>query len=179
MRAVVGGVQHDRVLGQTLLVDEVEDLADQLIVVDHRVVVLRLPPPGFAAAAVLDVGAEMHVGGVQPDEERGVSGLGVGHEPQRLRQDLVVDRLHPLLGQRAGVLDPLAAVLVRPRVDHPARAEPLPEPGQLLLGRVVVELRLLLCVQVVEIAEELVEPVRGRQELVLIAEVVLAELPGP
>jgi hypothetical protein len=43
---------------------------------------------------------------------------------------------------------------------------------------IVRHLRLLLGVQVVEVAEELVEAVRGRQELVQVAEVVLAELPG-
>ena len=37
-------------------------------------------------------------------------------------------------------------------------------------------LRLLLGVQVIEVAEELVEAMIGRQELVLVAEVVLAEL---
>jgi hypothetical protein len=39
-------------------------------------------------------------------------------------------------------------------------------------------LRLLLGVQVVEVAEELVEAVVGRQVLVAVAEVVLAELAG-
>jgi hypothetical protein len=38
--------------------------------------------------------------------------------------------------------------------------------------------RLLLGVEVVEVAEELVEPVDRRQVLVEVAEVVLAELPG-
>ena len=42
---------------------------------------------------------------------------------------------------------------------------------------IVGVLRLLLGVEVVEVAEELVEAVVGRQELVLVAEVVLAELP--
>ena len=40
------------------------------------------------------------------------------------------------------------------------------------------QLRLLLGVEVVEVAEELVEAVDGRQELVQVAEVVLAELAG-
>ena len=44
--------------------------------------------------------------------------------------------------------------------------------------RVVGVLGLLLRVQVVEVAEELVEAVLGGQELVLVAEVVLAELAG-
>src|SRR4051812_22602539 len=71
----------------------VEDLSGELVVVDHRVVVLGLPAPGLAAAAVLDVGPEVHVGGVEPDKEGRVVVLGVGHEPQRLRDDLVVERL--------------------------------------------------------------------------------------
>jgi hypothetical protein len=60
-------------------------------------------------------------------------------------------------------------------VDHAARPEALPELRAL---RVVGVLRLLLGVQVVEVAEELVEAVVRRQELVLVAEVVLAELSG-
>ena len=44
--------------------------------------------------------------------------------------------------------------------------------------RVVGQLRLFLGVQVVEVAEELVEAVHRRQVLVAIAEVVLAELAG-
>ena len=63
-------------------------------------------------------------------------------------------------------------------MDHAARAEVLAEVRELLLGRVVVLLGLLLGVEVVEVAEELVEAVHGRQELVLVAEVVLAELAG-
>ena len=42
--------------------------------------------------------------------------------------------------------------------------------------RIVALLRLLLGVEVVEVAEELVEAVHRRQELVAVAEVVLAEL---
>ena len=41
---------------------------------------------------------------------------------------------------------------------------------------IVVRLRLFLGVQVVEVPEELIEAVRGRQELVAVAEVVLAKL---
>jgi xanthosine utilization system XapX-like protein len=44
--------------------------------------------------------------------------------------------------------------------------------------RVVELLGLFLGVQVIEVAVELVEPVHGRQELVAVAQVVLAELPG-
>ena len=59
-----------------------------------------------------------------------------------------------------------------------AGPESLTPVGDFLIGRVVRMLRLLLCVEVVEVPEELVEAVVGRKELVPIAEVVLAELPG-
>ena len=77
--------------------------------------------------------------------------------------------------ERAGVLDLLRSVRIRPAVQHAARTELLLELGIL---RVVRVLRLLLGVQMVEVAEELVEAVDGRQELVAVAEVVLAELAG-
>ena len=60
-------------------------------------------------------------------------------------------------------------------VEHAARAELLLE--RRILG-IVGQLRLFLGVQVIEVAEELVEAVHGRQVFVPIAEVVLAELAG-
>jgi hypothetical protein len=74
-----------------------------------------------------------------------------------------------VLRQGPGVFD----LAVGGRPQHAARAEALTEGGVL---RIVGVLRLLLGVQVVEVAEELVEAVVGRQELVLVAEVILAEL---
>ena len=100
---------------------------------------------------------------------------------------LVVDRFHALLGERAGVLDGLLADLAEARIDggvvlvgrlgleHAARAE-LRAIGGVL--RVVRQLRLLLGIEVVEVAEELVESVDRGQRLVAIADVVLAELAG-
>ena len=124
------------------------------------------------------MGAEMHLRGVRPDEE-GLLRLGLpGDEILGLGADLVVDRLHPLLGQRAGILDRLGPIGLGLAVEDAARSEVLPEIRKVLLGRIVAQLRFLAGVQVVEEAEELVEPVLGRQELVLVAEVVLAELAG-
>ena len=48
--------------------------------------------------------------------------------------------------------------------------------AELRVLRIVGVLRLLLGIEVIEVAEELVEAVVGRQELVLVAEMVLAEL---
>ena len=70
VRPVVGAVDDDRVLGDAELVDQVEQLADVAVVIDHRVVVLRLPAPGLADAFRLGVGAQVHVRGVHPHEER-------------------------------------------------------------------------------------------------------------
>ncbi len=102
--------------------------------------------------------------------------------------ELVVARLHPLPRQRARVLDPLLAdaaparvllrvVLVRRlALEHATRAEALVELLEAVLARVVRVLRVLLGVQVVQVPEELVEAVHGREVLVAVAEVVLPEL---
>ena len=99
----------------------------------------------------------------------------------------LVHRFHTLARERAGVLDGLLADAAKTRVhrgivavarlalQHAARAELGAELGIL---RVVGILRLLLGVEVVEVAEEFVEPVDRRQELVAVAEMVLAELAG-
>ena len=188
VRAVVGRVEDDGVVGDAEVVERLEELADVPVVLDHAVGVLG--PGGQArrvAALGLHVGAAVHPGAVAPAEER-LAGLRLPLDvvDGRVRR-LVVDRLHPLLGQRAGVLDGLLAdpaparllgrvVLVRRLApQHAARAEHLPE----LAGPAGSSLlRLLLGVEVVEVAEELVEPVDRRQVLVQVAEVVLAELAG-
>ena len=127
----------------------------------------------------------MHARRVEPDEERLLVGARLVDELQRVVEDFVVDRLHPLGIERAGVLDPLLAdlaparlfggiVAIRgPGMDHVARADHV-----LQRLRIVPMRRVLHRVQMVEVAEELIEPVHGRQEFVEIAEMVLAELAG-
>ncbi len=108
-------------------------------------------------------------------------------EVERGAEELLVHRLHALDVERAGVLAGLLAPVPEARVaagrdlagglaaHHPARPEGLAEHG---VFRIVRMLRLVLGVEVVEVAEELVEAVHRRQELVAVAEVVLAELAG-
>jgi hypothetical protein len=62
-------------------------------------------------------------------------------------------------------------------VDDPTRSEPLAELREFLLGRVVILLGLLFGIEMVEVAEELIEAVIGGEKLIPIAEVVFAELP--
>jgi hypothetical protein len=145
-------------------------------VVEHRVVIRRLPSTCPPLALRTNARAKVHVRRVEPHEERGLGLDLTGHEIDRRVAELLVDRFHPLAVQRPGVFDPLRAVCVGPRPDHPTRPEPLAEPGELLVSGIVVELRLLFGVQVIQVAEEFIEPVNRREELVAVAEVVLAEL---
>ena len=189
MRTVVGRVLDERLLGDPGLVEEIEHLAHVLVVVDHRVVIRGLPESRLPAAPLLGVREAVHVRGVQPHEPRLAGLLLALDEVLGGGDELVVAGLHPLPGERAGVLDLLLADLAParlhrlvilvggPRVDYPARPKGLAEIRELLFRRVVVHLRLLLGVEVVQVAEELVEAVIGRQHMVQVAEVVLAELP--
>ncbi|MNV50942.1 hypothetical protein D3C71_1429730 [compost metagenome] len=103
--------------------------------------------------------------------------------------------MHALLVQRPGIDDLLlanppkswvfgAVVLVgRPAVDDPACAELLfvvLQAASVGLGEVLVVALLVLLrhVQVIEVAEELVEAMIGRQVLVAVAQMALSEVPG-
>jgi hypothetical protein len=190
VRSVVGGVNHDRVFGDSELVQVVQQLAYVLIVLHHGVVVERLPAPGLTNDLLRRVDPEVHPGGVEPHEEGLLLLAGTSDEVLGRTEELHIAGLHALLRERPGILDllladPAPARLLggvvrfcRPGVDDAARAEHLPEIGKFLLIRVVHVLGLLLGVQVVEVPEELVEPVDRGQVLVLVAEVVLSELAG-
>jgi hypothetical protein len=85
------------------------------------------------------------------------------------------------LVKRAGVLDGLATVAVGRALEHAARPELLAEGLAIFehhVAGVVAILGLFLGVEVVEVAEELIEAVHRRQVLVAVALVVLAELAG-
>jgi hypothetical protein len=166
-------VHDNRVVGDPKLIELVEELADVAVMLDHAV---RIQPDARdAVGRRLEVGPDVHPGGVEPDEKRRVRLRRLVDEGGGVAQDLLVDRLHPLAVQRPGVLNQLGAVGIEPRVEHAARAVLLPERR---ISRVVVALGLLLGIQVVQVAKELVKAVSGRQVLVLVAEVVLAELAG-
>jgi len=92
------------------------------------------------------------------------------HEVDSGREELLVHCLHALFGQGTGIFDPT----VRRGLDHTSRPKPFPKLG--IFG-VLGVFRLLLGIEVIEIAEELVEAMVGRQELILIAEVVLPNCP--
>jgi hypothetical protein len=102
---------------------------------------------------------DVHPGRVPPDEEGLVVGVRPVDRAHGPGQELLVHGLHRLLGQRAGVLDPLLAdapelrvlgrvvVRRRPSVQDAAGAEPLAEVREPLRLGVVRVLRLLLALR--------------------------------
>ena len=115
------------------------------------------------------MGAEMHSRRVEPDEEGLVRFGRAIHEVECAVDEFLVDGLHPLLSEGAGVFD----LAVRIRVDDAARAELFAEAR---IFRVVLVFGFLFGVQVIEVAVELVEAVVRREKLIFVAEVILAEL---
>ena len=113
--------------------------------------------------------------------------VGAVDEAHRASQEFLVDRLHPGGVERAGVFDHLLADpaepgifrgvvgVGRPAMQHIARSVRFEKGG---IGGVVRVFRFLMGIEMVEVAEELVEAMHGREVLVEIAEVILAELAG-
>ena len=181
VRTVVGRVEHDGVVGDAQLVELVEEDADIGIMLDHAggvlVDLLANLLVGQFAVLVADMGAEVHARAAPPHEPGRALLVGALDEVDRRSARLVINGLHADLRQRAGVLDLAVGV----GVDHAARAEGFAEGLAIAhhhVARVILVLGLFLGVEVVEVAEELVEAVVRRQVLVAVTEVVLAELAG-
>ena len=167
--AVIGGVHDDGIFVEAELLEFGEDLADMAIVFDHAIGVDA--EAGLAFGLFFQVGEDVHSGGVPPEEEGFVGFFGTIEEVEGFGGDLFVDRLHAFFGERAGVVD----LAVGETVDHASGAEFF-----LKLGRVWVigVFRFFFGVEVVEIAEELIETVGGGEHVVAIAEMIFAELTG-
>ena len=132
---------------------------------------VRAVNPGGLAVVSPDVGPEVHACAVEPAKER-LAGLDLTlDEIQGGSRRLVVDGFHALPRQRPGVLD----LPVGGGLDDPSRSELLAKFG---VSGVVAVLWLLFGVQVIQVAEELVEPVITGQELVLVPKMILPELAG-
>ena len=126
-------------------------------------------------------------GGVEVAEPRSALLRLAIDEVERRPEEFLVNGLHALPGERTGVLDRLLADLAELVVDggivlvgrlalqHAAWSELLAE---LRVLRIVRVFRLFLGVEVIEVAEELVEAVHGRKMLVAVTEMVLAKLTG-
>ena len=187
VRTVVGRVHDEGVVGDAEIIQRLEDRADILVMIDHGVVIRALPASRLADAFRLGVGAEVHVGGVHPNEER-LAGLCCRLMKSTARSvmssSMVTIRslvsgpvsLHtclPTLPKRGSTVGSSMSEALQSM--HAARAE---LGAERRVFRVVRQFRLFLGVEVIEVAVELVEAVHGRQKFVAVAEVVLAELSG-
>jgi hypothetical protein len=187
--AVVARVDHDGVVRNPHGVQPLEDRAHLLVMLDHAravgIVVAR-ELPCLLLVLLRHPRKDVHAGGREPGEERLALRLRLVHELDARLDEFLIDGLHALARQRTGVDDPLLAHLAEsgidglihgvggPGVQHPARSKTSLELG---IARVVLVFGLLLGVQVIQVAEELVESVQRRQVFVPVTQVVLAELP--
>ncbi len=181
MRAVVGRVEHDRVVGDAEFVEQNEQLADVHVVLDHAIVVLVAARSGDAGVLFLDVGTEVHARAVPPGKPRLALAMIALDEFHGRGEGFLVDGFHALLGQRTGVDDGLRAVAVGHRLEYAARAPLLEESlavRQHDVARIIPVFGFLFGIQVIQVSEKFVETVVGRQMLVTVTEMVLAELPG-
>ena len=171
MRTVVGRVHDNCIVRDTELIELVEQVTHDAIMLDHAIGIFgQGGQPRCAAVLFLDVGPEVHPGGIHPDKER-CSGFDLTlHEVDGRGGGFLIDRFHTLLGQRAGILD----LAIGRSADDAARAKAFAE---LFILRIVEVLRFFLGIQVIEVAEEFVKAMFGGQMFVAVAEVVLAELP--
>ena len=68
MGAVVGGIDDNRIVRDTQVIQFIEQNADVTIVLEHSIVVK--PLPRGAQLFFFNVSVLMHAGGIKPDEER-------------------------------------------------------------------------------------------------------------
>src|SRR6516225_716769 len=110
----------------------------------------------------------MHVSRIDPAEERLAGRVLALYPVLGGADEFVVASFHPLLSQRPGVLDLLFAYATPPRllcwivcigsptVQYAARAESFAKVRKVFRIRPVGQLRLFFCIQVIEVAEELI-----------------------
>ena len=96
VRAIVAGVNDDRVVGNSHSVKGVEDFPDRLVMLDHSVNVLAISMGVAPTVFGTDVRSQVHAGGVEPAEERLARFALTLHELDCAFGSLVVDRLHSL-----------------------------------------------------------------------------------
>src|SRR5262247_2596657 len=177
MGPVVSAVKKDRIVGNTELIKNVEHQADVFVVINHYVVIFGLPAPSLTAAFRLLVSAKMHMRGVHPQKKWFARLVLALDEVDRSRLEFIVYRLHSLLGERSSVFDFLSAVWICPAMQDTARTILLSETREILLGRIVAQLRFFFRVKVIEVSKELIEAMHRREMFVAVAKMVFAELP--
>jgi hypothetical protein len=94
--AVVGGVDHDRIVGDAEIIELFEKLADLSVMLHHAVGIDA--ETGLALSIGLEAGPDVHAARIEPREERLPLPVGALDKFERRREKLLVDRLHALFG---------------------------------------------------------------------------------
>ena len=165
--AVIGGVNQDGIVFNAQIFNFLQHFTNHLVVLNHPVCIR--PQTCGTNAAVFQVGFVVHTRGVEPGKERFPGFHLTFHKVVVGRQRLFVHGAHTLHGQWTGIFN----LAVSGTLDHAARPERFTE-GRIF--RVIRVFRLFFSVQVIQVAEELIKPVRGWQELIAVAEVVFTKL---
>ena len=143
---------------------------------NHAVGVFVIP---FVTVFSLHVGAKMHASCIPPAEEW-LSGFVLFFDEVLCHgQRLFVDCLHAFLCERTGVFNRLSALAIGFGVNYTAWSEDFAERlavRQHHVARIVFLLWFFLRVEVVQVAEELIETMHGRQMLIAVALMILTEL---
>ena len=185
--AVIRAERQDGVVIEAVVLDVLHDRADDVVELRH--------PSFLFGPAVLrrahrfiflrEMRNDVHPGRVEPEEERLVTCPCAVEELECICEDLIIHRLHAFRTELPRILDLLFPDLAparlhggivhvrRPGMDHVSRADLVPK-----VLWVVGMARVLHRVEVIQIAEEFVEAMHRGQELIQVAKVILAELPG-
>ena len=171
--AVVRGKDHDRVVVDAEVLQILHHQPDVVIELGHagfffRPAILRIAHRLILRREMRD---DVHARRVEPDEERLTVAVRLVYEFEREVANLVVNRFHPFWIERAGIFDLLLAdpaparhhrgviVVSGPAMHHVARADYVQQ-----VLRIVRMCRVFHRIEVIQIAEELVEAVDGGQE---------------
>ena len=172
LRTVVRCEHHNGIFGQAQFVELFQYQAHMVVQLNHaaaidvlfgRIWLCQVPRLGF------QVRPHMHARAVVPQKE-GLFGLGSRLDKfQRAIGHHIVNGLHAFDRQRAFVLRWLSC-------------KSFNDAAWLVLGQcfggIVALLRFFFCIQVVEVAKELIKPVVVRQVLIAIAQVAFAKMSG-
>src|SRR5262249_60774487 len=183
--AVVRREREDRVVLKPVVSQVLHDRADDIVGLCHSCF-LDAPAVLWRAHALVllrKVRDDMHPGWIEPKEERFTVLPCLVEEHERVGQYLIVDGLHALRAQFTRILYFLLSYFAparlygrivyvcRPCVEHIARSDTGFE--RWWIGAMT---GVLHCIEVIEIRVEFIEAVDCRQELIYVAQMVLAEL---
>ena len=164
---VVGGVHDDGVFIEPEFFELGKNLANVTVMLDHTV---RIDAQSrLTSGGIFQMRKDVHTRRIPPDKERLVLFLGALHEVECLDHNLVIDRLHALACQGTCILDRTTGKAM----NHAARTKFLFE---FRIFRVVWILWLFFGIQVIKVAEKLIETVRRWQHIVAITKVVFTKL---